>query len=101
MVSRDALPEALLSPCLDILRTLSASERDLIRIIVEVVHELRDNDNEEDDDAMVRLYPSSLFSRKSNDECGREGRASIVTLGSRIHQCLRGHRHVRQSLLWR
>ncbi|KAI0360255.1 ARM repeat-containing protein [Trametes cingulata] len=42
MLSADALPEALLARCLDVLRVLSPSERDLIRVVVEVVHELRD-----------------------------------------------------------
>ncbi|KAI9431956.1 hypothetical protein H4582DRAFT_2062359 [Lactarius indigo] len=38
----------LVTRCLDVLRTLSSSERDLIRIVVEVVHELRDaNDDDE------------------------------------------------------
>ena len=49
MVSQDVLPQQLISHCLDILRKLSSSERDLIRIVVEVIHELRDNDNEEED----------------------------------------------------
>ncbi|KAL1941783.1 hypothetical protein VTO73DRAFT_6783 [Trametes versicolor] len=42
MLSQDVLPEALLARCLDVLRILSPSERDLIRVVVEVVHELRD-----------------------------------------------------------
>ena len=49
MISQDVLPQHLTSHCLDILRKLSSSERDLIRIVVEVIHELRDNDNEEED----------------------------------------------------
>ncbi|KAH7887136.1 nuclear condensing complex subunit [Phlebopus sp. FC_14] len=42
MISQEALPEPLVARCLDVLRVLSASERDLIRVVVEVVHELRD-----------------------------------------------------------
>ena len=42
MISRDVLPEHLLGRCLDVLRKLSANERDLIRVVVEVVHDLRD-----------------------------------------------------------
>lgn len=48
MISQDALPESLLARCLDMLRALSPNERDLIRMIVEVVHELRDPDQEEE-----------------------------------------------------
>lgn len=44
MISQEVLPESLVSRCLDILRTLSPNERDLIRVVVEVVHELRDRD---------------------------------------------------------
>ncbi|KAF8547377.1 hypothetical protein OG21DRAFT_1479489 [Imleria badia] len=36
--------------CLDVLRVLSPSERDLIRAVVEVVHELRDEGQEEEEE---------------------------------------------------
>ncbi|THH04391.1 hypothetical protein EW145_g5552 [Phellinidium pouzarii] len=49
MISQDSLPEKLMPLCLDILRKLTSGERDLIRIVVEVIHELRDNDSDEDD----------------------------------------------------
>ncbi|KAG6332139.1 hypothetical protein ID866_6950 [Astraeus odoratus] len=49
MISQEALPESLVARCLDVLRTLSPSERDLIRVVVEVVHELRDRDSAEED----------------------------------------------------
>lgn len=44
MISQEALPESLVARCLDVLRMLSPNERDLIRVVVEVVHELRDRD---------------------------------------------------------
>ena len=44
MISQETLPESLVARCLDVLRTLSPNERDLIRVVVEVVHELRDRD---------------------------------------------------------
>lgn len=57
MISQEALPSGLVTRCLDVLRTLSSSERDLIRVVVEVVHELRDaNDDEE---VLVRLLSFS------------------------------------------
>ena len=49
MVSQDSLPESLVPLCLDILRKLSSGERDLIRIVVEVIHELRDVELNDDD----------------------------------------------------
>ncbi|KII87700.1 hypothetical protein PLICRDRAFT_30295 [Plicaturopsis crispa FD-325 SS-3] len=49
MISQDALPESLLAKCLDVLRKLSPNERDLIRVVVEVVHELRDSSDPEED----------------------------------------------------
>jgi condensin complex subunit 3 len=55
MISQEALPSGLVTRCLDLLRTLSSSERDLIRVVVEVVHELRDAND--DDEVIVR--PSS------------------------------------------
>ncbi|KAF8965273.1 nuclear condensing complex subunit [Flammula alnicola] len=51
MLRAEALPEALMAPCLDVLRELSSSERDLIRLVVETVQELRDSvigDDEEE-----------------------------------------------------
>ncbi|KAF8342823.1 nuclear condensing complex subunit [Cantharellus anzutake] len=42
MASADSLPEGLITRCLDVLRVLSSSERDLFLMIVEIVHELRD-----------------------------------------------------------
>lgn len=47
MISQESLPEGLLTRCLDVLRVLVRSEKELIRIVVEVVHELRDADIEE------------------------------------------------------
>ncbi|KAF9484715.1 hypothetical protein BDN70DRAFT_872249 [Pholiota conissans] len=43
MLESEVLPEVLMAPCLDVLRVLSVSERDLIRLVVEIVSELRDN----------------------------------------------------------
>lgn len=48
MTSQNILPEGLVARCLDVLRKLSMNERDLIRVVVEVVHELRDNGDEEE-----------------------------------------------------
>ena len=48
MISQNVLPEGLVSRCLDVLRKLSPNERDLIRVVVEVVHELRDNSDEDE-----------------------------------------------------
>jgi condensin complex subunit 3 len=53
MISQEALPSGLVTRCLDVLRTLSSSERDLIRVVVEVVHELRDAND--DDEVIVRF----------------------------------------------
>ncbi len=49
MTSQDTLPERLLPQCLDILRKLSSGERDLIRVVVEIIHDLRDVDKDDDE----------------------------------------------------
>ena len=49
MIGQDSLPENLVARCLDVLRILSPNERDLIRVVVEVVHELRDTSDPEED----------------------------------------------------
>ncbi|KAI0747199.1 nuclear condensing complex subunit [Daedaleopsis nitida] len=48
MIAQDVLPEPLIERALDVLRVFS-DERDLIRVVVEVVHELRDPAEEEGD----------------------------------------------------
>ena len=58
MISQDILPEHLVGRCLDVLRKLSVNERDLIRVVVEVVHDLRDP-SDPDEAAQVRI---SIFS---------------------------------------
>jgi hypothetical protein len=54
MISQDSLPEGLVARCLDVLRVLSPNERDLIRVVVEVVHELRDDGEPEKEEEAVR-----------------------------------------------
>lgn len=41
MISQRTLPETIIPLCLDVLYKISDSERDLIRVIVDVVTELR------------------------------------------------------------
>lgn len=56
MLSQEELPEGLLSKCLDVLRVLSPNERDLIRVVVEIVQDLRDpGDIEDEENANVSL----------------------------------------------
>jgi len=59
MISQEALPESLVARCLDVLRILSPNERDLIRVVVEVVHELRDVSDEEE--ALVSRTPLGSY----------------------------------------
>lgn len=49
MISQDSLPDSLVPLSLDILRKLSSDEHDLIRIVVEVIHDLRDTETDDDD----------------------------------------------------
>lgn len=61
MLRAEALPEKLMAPCLDVLRTLSPSERDLIRLVVETVQELRDDAYGEDEDEAPPVCIPFLF----------------------------------------
>ncbi|KAI0040302.1 ARM repeat-containing protein [Auriscalpium vulgare] len=68
MLLQESLPEKLVPRCLDILRILSASERDLIRIVVEIVHDIRDANEEEEpkepagkDDADTTIGDASVI----------------------------------------
>ncbi|KAJ3515967.1 hypothetical protein NLJ89_g1427 [Agrocybe chaxingu] len=60
MLRRESLPENVMAPCLDVMRTLSPTERDLIRLVVETVQDLRDSvhdDAEEDETVASRESP--------------------------------------------
>lgn len=48
MTTQEALPDSLVAPCVDILRVLTPSEKELIRLLVEIVSELRDAFTEEE-----------------------------------------------------
>lgn len=54
MASAEHLPEGLIGKCLEVLRVLSSSERDLFMLVVEIVHELRDNVKPGDDQVRIR-----------------------------------------------
>ena len=43
IVAHEYLPEQLIEPCLDVLKRSTTGEREMIRVIVEVVAEMRDN----------------------------------------------------------
>lgn len=72
MISQDALPEGLLARCLDVLRQLSPNERDLIRVVVEVIHELRDSNEEEE--PSVSMFYLVLLCRMPNVVIARHQR---------------------------
>ncbi|KAH9924026.1 nuclear condensing complex subunit [Fomitopsis serialis] len=44
MLAHELLPESLTEPCMDVLKESSPSERELIRVIVEMIAELRDGE---------------------------------------------------------
>jgi condensin complex subunit 3 len=56
MISQPNLPTRLVDKCMDILCKIANSERDLIRIVVDVVSELREGQGEEEIDAVSRQY---------------------------------------------
>jgi condensin complex subunit 3 len=106
MVSNALLPDSLMEPCLDVLRKLSAGQKDFVRIVVELVQEIdnviepelmqrggEEEDEEEEEDqeedeaaiedqlfnngANVRTSPSKKGSRESPDPELAEQQASI------------------------
>lgn len=65
MLAHPELPPGLIERCLDVLKEIMPSERELIRVVVEVVIELRDDDDENPEDEgegiAVCSYPFCLF----------------------------------------
>jgi condensin complex subunit 3 len=58
MISQQNLPPPLIHKCMDILCKIANSERDLIRIVVDVVSELREGQGDEEIDAVSNPQPS-------------------------------------------
>jgi condensin complex subunit 3 len=48
MISQPNLPEGLIPKCLDVLSKISNGERDLIRVVVDVITELREGEGDEE-----------------------------------------------------
>lgn len=59
MISQFSLPEGLVPHCLDVLRKLNPNERDLIRLVVEIIHELRDPSDEDEEFVSLLKVPVS------------------------------------------
>ncbi|KAL4248657.1 CND3 (condensin subunit 3) family protein [Abortiporus biennis] len=66
MLAHDLLPERLIEFCLDVLKETTPNERDMIRIVVEIVNELRDSLNEDDDGNQSRLINESIDQMSSD-----------------------------------
>lgn len=68
MLGHPKLPPGLIQNCLDVLKEIMPSERDLIRIVVEIIVDLREGDDDgEDDDNQVDVgHPSFNFSISSS-----------------------------------
>jgi condensin complex subunit 3 len=64
MLGKHDLPEMLLAPCLDVMRTLSPSERDLIRIVVETVHELGNSVDADDGNEVANSQVSGCDAKQ-------------------------------------
>ncbi|KAG6819105.1 hypothetical protein H0H93_015408 [Arthromyces matolae] len=52
ILMEEVLPVSLLNKCLDVVRELSNSERDLIRLVVELVQDLRDRTRDDDEEEL-------------------------------------------------
>ncbi|KIM86130.1 hypothetical protein PILCRDRAFT_816668 [Piloderma croceum F 1598] len=72
MLAQEELPESLTGPCLDVLKVVIPDERELVRVVVEIVHELMDWANtaeetaftQQSQDDEIRLYSSQHTIRK-------------------------------------
>ncbi|KAG1861260.1 nuclear condensing complex subunit [Suillus subluteus] len=83
MISQEALPESLVARCLDVLRMLSPNERDLIRVVVEVVHELRDYDGETNSGETPMPTRMAPKEPKSSEDMSSEERARMDAIDLR------------------
>jgi len=62
MLAHPQLPPGLIERCVDVLKEIMPSERDLIRVVVEIIVELRENDEVEDvDNLLGNVSPDFLI----------------------------------------
>jgi hypothetical protein len=80
MISQESLPELLVARCLDVLRKLSVSERDLIRVVVEVVQEMRDLDKDEEEAVRTSSTLSRAFQLNRYDRSPGRSRRDRITV---------------------
>ncbi|WVQ85926.1 hypothetical protein IAT38_008094 [Cryptococcus sp. DSM 104549] len=74
MISQANLPESLIPKCLDVLSKIANGERDLIRVVVDVVTELREGDGDEDEgpsDSQLSAGDNSVSVRRLSVGSGR------------------------------
>jgi condensin complex subunit 3 len=68
MLGHPQLPPGLIEHCLNVLKKIMPSERDLIRVIVEIIVELRegedDAENADNPQALVGFFCLLMLSRK-------------------------------------
>ncbi|KAF9532366.1 nuclear condensing complex subunit [Crepidotus variabilis] len=85
MVRKDTLSTKLMGPCLAVIRVMALSERDLIRLIVEIISDIRDaaygeNDepaDQEPGDQSFDAHQPPQAGRKSLDDMTPEKRADV------------------------
>ncbi|KZT66264.1 hypothetical protein DAEQUDRAFT_768182 [Daedalea quercina L-15889] len=66
MLAHELLPETLTEPCMDVLKLSSSSERELIRVVVEMIAELRDGEELQDASNIFPDGSSSLNTTQSS-----------------------------------
>ncbi|KAG6891945.1 hypothetical protein C0993_005480, partial [Termitomyces sp. T159_Od127] len=49
MVAHPELPPGLINPCIDVLKEILPTERELIRVVVEIIVDLREDDQDIND----------------------------------------------------
>ena len=49
MLAHPELPPGLIDPCLDVLKEILPTERELIRVVVEIIVDLREDDQDTND----------------------------------------------------
>lgn len=68
MLGHPRLPPSLIERCLDVLKKIMPSERDLIRVIVEIIVELRegedDAENADDPQVLVGSYCLDIIQKQ-------------------------------------
>ena len=86
MLAHPELPPGLIERCLDVLKEIMPSERDLIRVVVEIIVELREPEEPDVEDPPVRHASTLLMNPFDIEACMHRFQMTDLTFQTFLQQ---------------